>query len=95
MNNEHVLSEDDIRIPPELDVAKALSINPDDIEERNVKSIGVCYRCKKQIKDWGEGGIHNFSIKVNTYAYPYCNTVLLCSECGQHIKENIMNFLYG
>ena len=94
MSDKHILSEDDIRIPPELGVAKALSINPDDIEKRKIESIGICYRCKKPIKDWSEGGIHNFSMKVDSYAYPYCNTVLLCSECGWNIQKSIMDFLY-
>ncbi len=94
MNNKGVLSEDDVKIPPELGVAKALSINPDDIEKGNAETIGICYKCKKPIKDWSEGGIHNFSIKVNSYSYPYCITVLLCSECGWHIQKSIMNFLY-
>jgi len=92
--DKYVLSEDGFRIPPELGVAKALSINPDDIEKRNVESIGICYRCKKPIKDWGEGGIHNFSMKVNAYAHPYCDMVLLCSECGRHIQKSIVKFLY-
>lgn len=85
---------DDVIIPPELGVAKALSIDSDDIEKRNVESIGICYRCKKPIKDWGEGGIHNFSMKVNSYAYTYCNTALLCSECGLRIQNTITSFLY-
>lgn len=51
MRDKHILSKDDIRIPPELGVAKALSISPDDIEKRNVESIGICYHCKKPIKD--------------------------------------------
>ena len=90
---EHSLLENDIKIPPELGVAKALSIDPDDIEKRNVESIGTCYRCKKPIKDWSDGGIHNYSMRVNSYSYPYCTTVLLCSECGWRIQNNIMNFL--
>lgn len=94
MNDKHVLSENDIKIPSELGVAKALSVNPDDIEKRKVESIGICYRCKKPIKDWGEGGIHNFSMRIDSYTYPYCTTVLLCSECGWHIQKSIMNFLY-
>ena len=94
MSDKHILSEDDIRIPPERDVAKALSISPNDIEKGNIESIGICYRCKKPIKDWSEGGIHNFSIKVDSYAYPFCTTVLLCSKCGWHLQNNITNFLY-
>jgi len=89
-----MISEDDIRIPPERGVAKALSISHDDIEKGNVESIGTCYRCKKPIKDWSEGGIHNFSMKVDSYAYPYCTTVLLCSECGWDLEKSIMKFLY-
>ena len=94
MNIKHVLSKDDIRIPPELGIAKALSINPDDIEKRNIETIGICYKCKKPIKDWGEGGIHHFSMMVDSYSNPYCNTVLLCSECGLRIKHSIIKFLY-
>lgn len=94
MNNKHVLSEDDIRIPPERDVAKALSIDPNDIIGKTVESIGVCYRCKKPIKDWSEGGINHFSLKADSYSYPYCQTVLLCSDCGWKMHDLVMDFIY-
>ena len=80
--------------PPELGVAKALSINPNDIMSEAVESIGVCYRCKKPIKDWSEGGITSYSMKIDSYSYPWCQTVLLCSDCGWSMHRLIMDFIY-
>ena len=80
--------------PPELGVAKALSIDPNDIMGEAVESIGVCHRCKKPIKDWSEGGINHFSLKPDSYAYSCCHTVLLCSDCGWKMHELIMEFMY-
>ena len=94
MDNFKKESSAHITIPPQADAVKALSIDPKNIENGSVEQIGTCYRCKKPIKDWSEGGIHTCSFKVNTYAYPHVETVLLCYDCGLTLQQRVMDFIY-
>lgn len=94
MNDLDKDSSEYIRIPPQVGVAKALSIDPNDIEDGSIEQIGTCYRCKKPIKDWSEGGISTYSFKVSAYSQPYFETVLLCLDCGFTLQKRVLDFIY-